>query len=153
MACIHNYWQPLQHCTDEINNYSVVLVTLLPQPWKLRDIPASQKACQHDHDGLVMHIILDYLLHPLTNAQNGQFTTYSVNSHDRKCHIFLSRWIADYPEHVALHNHGYRLCLWCEVEQKKLGWCIDILEAHHDHICIKHCTKMPEQLCTMQMTL
>ena len=80
-----------------------------------------------------MQSVLDYLLRPLTNAQNCQFTTYCANGHYRQCHMFLSGWVADYPEHAVLQNHAYGLYPWCEVEQKELGRYIDMPVALCDH--------------------
>jgi hypothetical protein len=47
--------------------------------------------------------------------------------------MFLSGWVADYPEHAVLQNHGYGLCPWCEVEKKELGRNINIPVALRDH--------------------
>jgi hypothetical protein len=76
---------------------------------------------------------LDYLLRPLTNAQHCQFTAYCAGGHYRQCHMLLSGWVADYPEHAVLQKHGYGLCHWCEVEKKELGMYIDIPVALHDN--------------------
>jgi hypothetical protein len=43
--------------------------------------------------------------------------------------MFLSGWVANYPEHVVLQNYGFGLCPWYEVGKKELDRYIDILVA------------------------
>jgi hypothetical protein len=113
--------------------HSILLVALLPQPMKLRDIPACQRVEQRTHNRKVMQSVLHFLLHPLTDQDTWQFIGYCADGHYRKCHLVLSGWVADYPEHVALQNHGYGLRPWCEVTKDKLGDLINTSSLFRDH--------------------
>jgi hypothetical protein len=101
--------------------HSVVLVALLPQPLKARDVPLSHKNKQKKHNRLIQQTVLDYLLQPLSNAQDWQFDAFCSDENWRRCHAVLSGWIGDYPEHVFLQGCGYGNCPHCEVSKDDLG--------------------------------
>jgi hypothetical protein len=101
--------------------HSVVKVALLPQPLKARDVPLSQKNKQKKHNRLIQQTVLDYVLQPLSNAQDWQFDAFCSDENWRRCHAVLSGWIGDYPEHVFLQGCGYGNCPHCEVSKDDLG--------------------------------
>jgi hypothetical protein len=109
------------HVRIKPTSHSIMLVALLPQPIKLRDIPAPLRAQQRLHNRFVIQSVLDYVLRPLMDDMGGQFIGYCADGHYRNCRLVLSGWVADYPEHVSLQNHRYGLCPWCEVPKNSLG--------------------------------
>jgi hypothetical protein len=113
--------------------HSILLVALLPQPIQLRDIPAPQRVELQAHDRKVMQSVLHFLLRPLMDPDTRQCIGYCANGHYQKCHLVLSGWVADYPKHIALQNHGYGFCPWCEVPKDKLGGQVNTLSLLRDH--------------------
>jgi hypothetical protein len=115
-------------------SHSILLITLLPRPIKLRDVPMPQRVEQRIHDHKVMQSVLGFLVYPLINQDTREVIGYCADRQHRKCHLILSAWVADYPEHVVLQNHGYGLCPWYEITQNKLGDQINTSVLPRDHI-------------------
>jgi hypothetical protein len=113
--------------------HSVVLVALLPQPLKARDVPLAQKNKQKKQNRLIQQTVLDFLLQPLSNPVDSEFVALCSDDRRRSCHAVLSGWIADYPEHVFLQGCGYGLCPQCEVGRNELGQLQDTPPRQRDH--------------------
>jgi hypothetical protein len=100
---------------------SVLLVALLPVPIKLRDVAASERDWQHEHNRLVTQHVLRHIIALLSHSGGGIFTARRADGHYRCCYATVAAWLADYPKHCDLQNLRHGSCMWCVCPTNEMG--------------------------------
>jgi len=85
------------------------MVTLLPNPIKIRNIPQQRHNEQRQTNREVLNEIRRWVLHPLPFEQNpcdesGYYKVLCADGDFRFCKPVFAAWLADCPEYSDLHD-------------------------------------------------
>jgi hypothetical protein len=103
------------------NSYAVVLLGLLPVPFKMRKMPSKDRLLQRSRNREVLEEVLQIIIEPLHDAGSTGKDVVCADKRRRKCFPRLSGWIADFPEQVDIHGLKGNSCPWCECPQPQFG--------------------------------
>jgi len=117
------------------STHSVVMVALLPNPIKNRNIPQKQLDEKRQTTREVLNEVLRRLLQPLTFKQNpsagsGYYNVLCADGNFRRCKPVLAAYLADCPEYSDQHHLERHVCFWCECPNNELG---DYVQPDKEH--------------------
>ena len=99
----------------------ILLLALLPLPPKLTGDSGRADEVQRQTNADAIRAVFDLVLAPLQEVvQEGTVMDFA-DGKTRLHFPILAAWIADHPEHTALHGIGSKSCPKCEVPSKELG--------------------------------
>jgi len=78
--------------------HGILLITLLPIPIKMRDVPLSEYNAQKEHNRMIPPHVLHHILGPLIDTDRHVFYAQYAKDYFRHCVASPAVWIADYPE-------------------------------------------------------
>jgi len=109
-----------------LSRHTIVMVALLPNPIKNRNIPQKRLDEKRQTNREVLNEVLRRVLQPLTlkqdpNAESGYYNVLCADGNFRHCKRVLAAWLADCPEYSDLHHLKRHVCFWCECPKNKLG--------------------------------
>jgi len=96
----------------------ILLLALLPVPSKLTGDSARADEAQRKTNADALRAIFDRVLAPLQEVVQEGSVMDCPDGKTRLCFPIWSAWIADHPEHAALHGIGSKSCPKSEVPSK-----------------------------------
>jgi len=123
------------------STHSVVMVVLLPIPFKNGNIPQKRLDEQRQTKQEVLNEELRQVLQPLTilenpSAESRYYNVLCAAGNFRHSKPVLAAWLADCPEYSDLHHLERHVCFSCKCPKNELGDYVppDMQHPQQDHV-------------------